>query len=101
MGMGHTVRKSADALGILLFMIFMSLIVFSSLIFYAEKGTCVQRGSEEPCDFCTGQLNATCVLRRSTPFGFLEGEDESPFRSVPSCFWWCMATITTVGYGDV
>ncbi len=49
-----------------------------------------------------GLLLATVVLFASTGIYFIEGHAQpDKFGSVPQAAWWAMATLTTVGYGDV
>jgi len=95
--------QSAPALGILCFFAFLSMIVFGTLIYYAE-------GTEYSTDFerlayCSG-VNAT-IARAQYPRGFysrptVDGNclEITPFHSIAGSFWWVVATITTVGYGD-
>lgn len=49
-----------------------------------------------------GLLLATALLFTSTTMYYLEGEAQpDKFGSVPDAAWWAIATLTTVGYGDV
>jgi voltage-gated potassium channel len=47
-------------------------------------------------------LTLTMLLFASTGIYFIEKDIEgTPFSSVPAAAWWAMATLTTVGYGDI
>ena len=74
----RAVKKSTDALSLLLFYLIIAVVLFSCLIYYAERGT--RLPDREVWVLSDGQL--------------------SEFQSVPDSFWWCLSTITTVGYGD-
>ena len=47
-------------------------------------------------------LTLTMLLFASTGIYYLEKDVvDTPFNSVPAAAWWGMATLTTVGYGDI
>ncbi|KAK8869982.1 hypothetical protein IAR55_000552 [Kwoniella newhampshirensis] len=73
------VRRSKDALWALSFFILLVLVLFSTLIYFAERGT---------WDMSLG--------------AFVDSDgDPSAFDSIPKTAWFSLVTMSTVGYGEV
>ena len=74
------VAESADMLMMMIMLLLITITIFSTLVYYCERGS------------WNFQLQA--YVR--------DGElKQSPFTSIPYSFWWCIVTLTSVGYGDV
>ena len=69
------VGDSLDMFAMLVFLLLLALVLFSTLIYFCEKDKWVG-------------LDA------------LDAHAGDPFASIPRSFWWCMVTLMTVGYGD-
>ncbi|KAJ9083262.1 hypothetical protein DSO57_1036426 [Entomophthora muscae] len=73
------VRKSLDALMALLFFMIITIVLFSTFLYFAERGSW---DSEKKA--------------------FINGDGHtSTFDSIPAAFWFVIVTITTTGYGDI
>jgi len=73
-----TLQQSMESFGLLVTIVFLETIIFASLIFVTERGV---------RDEVTGQWI------RSDGY-------ETHFPSIPDAAYWCIVTMTTVGYGD-
>jgi len=102
---GEALAGSTTAISVLVFLICMGVVVFSSALFYVEKLSCPEMDDLSPWQAKT--YTAECedsFNRGSSPsFGLCCTEDAHPldFPSVISAFWWSLVTMTSVGYGEV
>ncbi|GMH43552.1 hypothetical protein BSKO_11474 [Bryopsis sp. KO-2023] len=85
-----SVKESLDMLMVLLFLLTITILICSSVIYQLERG----QYNEE-----YGYFVRHHELHLVNPETGLP--PETPFRSIPETFWFCMVTLMTVGYGDI
>jgi len=79
--LGETITISLDAFSLTFFILVTGIVIFSSVMFYVEQGE-----------------GAFFDYNRAQ---WMRGEHATDFQSIPGTFWWCIVTLTTVGYGEV
>lgn len=125
--LGETMARSARPLYILGFLLMISLVMFSSVMYYAERGEFDttqgkwMRTTGFSCDYvcspetrklttpyleCTYDGEArTMYFEKFTigPFPDLceRVTEYSPYQSIMHSLWWALVTMATVGYGDM
>lgn len=82
--MARTLQSSSNALYLLVFMLLLGVVLFGSLLFFAEVG------EYDPIEKKWMRPDVIGIEK-----------EESPFQSIPAALWCILVTFTTVGYGDM
>lgn len=103
--MGEAIQHSSQAISVLVFLLCMGVVLFSSALFHVERLSCPLREKLTRTELLEyAQECAEDYNRGVSPkYGLCCTEDSAPnnFPSIIAASWWSMATMTTVGYGEV
>jgi len=107
----NVVAQASPAFAMTLTLLLFALLVFSAMMYIFERGSWYPRKlildmGDDLFSVCQDYASQVLfvvqkdggVFLRQLPNGVLA---PSPFTSITSASWWTLATITTVGYGDV
>jgi len=102
---GEAIVGSSTALSVLVFLLCMGVVLFSSALYYVEKLSCPEVDELTSAEASAYAAECGDLFNRgvSPRFGLCCTEESSPldFPSIVSTFWWSLVTMTSVGYGEV
>lgn len=96
----HTFKASAKELTLLVFFLVLGIVVFASLVYYAER---LQVNFDwillvNHCySIRISKVHTLLILSHS----IRQANPQNDFKSIPEGLWWAIVTMTTVGYGDM
>merc|ERR1719265_582713 len=100
-------KNSVQPLSILMFFLCIGVVLFSSLLFYAEKVSCPREGepllvnrTAEYLDTCAKSSGGWFKVGNERLLCCNDMHASMDFDSITETAWWSIVTMTTVGYGD-
>lgn len=100
-----SMAESIDMLAMMMFLLGLTIVIFSTLIFFTERGV-----YDEDAGIWSRKTDISCDASALEGAGVLLADGktlvvgcertETPFKSIPDSFWWTIVTLMTVGYGE-
>lgn len=100
---GEALRDSSHAISVLLFLLSMAVVLFSSALYHVEKLSCPDREQMTGAELLEYRDDCTFPSGVSPKYGLCCTEDSAAedFPSIVAATWWSLVTMTSVGYGEV